>query len=153
METLRNWGIEFVLSTLKELQLASLNVLPFVYTLQCMCQCISDCVEWQSMWENWKMGDLSDFERGQIVGARLAAASVIKIATWLSVTRATVSKTMSASTNHGKTKSAKRNSGRKSTLTERDRHTLRRSVSRNHRTTTAQVTGQQNWIFILKTLF
>jgi hypothetical protein len=33
METLRNWGIEFVLATLKELQLATLNVLPFVYTL------------------------------------------------------------------------------------------------------------------------
>jgi hypothetical protein len=39
------------------------------------------------------MGDLSDFERGQIV--------------------------MSVYTNHGKT-SAKRNSGRKSSLTERD---------------------------------
>jgi hypothetical protein len=33
MEILRNRGIEFVLATLKELQLATLNVLPFVYTL------------------------------------------------------------------------------------------------------------------------
>jgi hypothetical protein len=34
METLRNCGIEFVLATLKELKLATLNVLlPFVYTL------------------------------------------------------------------------------------------------------------------------
>jgi hypothetical protein len=34
MKTLGNWGIEFVLATLKELQLATLNVLlPFVYTL------------------------------------------------------------------------------------------------------------------------
>jgi hypothetical protein len=38
-------------------------------------------------------------------------------------------------------------------MTERDRRTLRRIVSKNHRTTAAQVTGQQNWIFILKTLF
>jgi hypothetical protein len=30
---------------------------------------------------------------------------------------------------------------------------LRRIVSNNHRTTAAQVTGQQNWIFNLKTLF
>jgi hypothetical protein len=31
---LRNWGIEFMLATLKEIQLAALNVLfPFVYTL------------------------------------------------------------------------------------------------------------------------
>jgi hypothetical protein len=30
---------------------------------------------------------------------------------------------------------------------------MRKIVSKNHRTTAAQVTGQQNWIFILKTLF
>jgi hypothetical protein len=30
---------------------------------------------------NWKMGDFSDFETGQSVGARLAGASVIKTAT------------------------------------------------------------------------
>jgi transposase len=99
------------------------------------------------------MGDLSDFERGQIVRARLAGAFVIKTAILLGVSRATVSKVMSAYTNHGKTTSAKRNSGRKSTLTERDRRTFRRTVSKNQRTTAAQVTGQQNWIFILKTLF
>jgi hypothetical protein len=33
METLRNREIEFVLATLKDLQLATLNVLPFVHTL------------------------------------------------------------------------------------------------------------------------
>jgi predicted transcriptional regulator len=64
------------------------------------------------------MGYLSDFERGWIVGACLAGASVTKTATLLGVLRATVSKVMSAHTNHGKTTSAKRNSGRKSTLTE-----------------------------------
>jgi hypothetical protein len=42
---------------------------------------------------------------------------------------------MSAYTNHGKTTPAKRNSGRKSTLTERDRRTLRRNVSKNHKPT------------------
>jgi hypothetical protein len=57
--------------------------------------------------ENWRH---ADFERGQIVGARLAAASVIKTAKLLSVPIATVSKVMSAYMNHGKT-SAKRNSG------------------------------------------
>jgi transposase len=64
------------------------------------------------------MGDFSDFEREQIVGVRLAGASVIKPATSLGVSRATVSEVMSAYTNHGKTTSAKRNSVRKSTLTE-----------------------------------
>jgi transposase len=76
---------------------------------------------------------------------------VIKSATLLGVLRATVSKVMSAYTNHGKTASAKRNNGRKSTLKERDQRTLSRIVSKNHTTTAAQVTA--NSIFILKTLF
>jgi hypothetical protein len=28
---------------------------------------ITDCLERQSVWKHWKMGDMSDFERGQIV--------------------------------------------------------------------------------------
>jgi hypothetical protein len=73
---------------------------------------ISDCVKRQSARKNWKIGRLSDFERGQIVGARLAGASVTKTATLLGVLRATVCMVMSAYTNHGKTAAAKRNSGR-----------------------------------------
>jgi predicted transcriptional regulator len=56
------------------------------------------------------MGDLSDLEGGQIVGAHLAEASVTKTATLLGASGATVSKVMSAYTNHGKT-SAKGNNG------------------------------------------
>jgi hypothetical protein len=48
---------------------------------------------------------------------------------------------MSTYVNHGKT-SVKRNSGWKSTLTERDCHTLRRIVSKIH--TAAQVTAELN---------
>lgn len=48
------------------------------------------------------MGDLSYFQTGQIVGARLARASLSKLATLLGVSRAAVSKVMMAYTNHGK---------------------------------------------------
>jgi hypothetical protein len=66
------------------------------------------------MSKNRKMGDLSNIERGQIVGARLTGASVTKTDI-LGVTRAKISKVMSAYMNHGKTTSVKGNSGRKST--------------------------------------
>jgi hypothetical protein len=46
MEKIRHLGTEFVvLSSLKELQMTTLNVVPLVYTLWCSCKCISDCVE------------------------------------------------------------------------------------------------------------
>jgi hypothetical protein len=89
------------------------------------------------MSKDWKMGDLSDFERGQIVGACSAGASVTKAATILDVLGATVSMFMSVYMNHENTTSVKRNSGQKSTMTERDRHIVRRTVSKNHRTTAA----------------
>jgi hypothetical protein len=78
------------------------------------------------------MGDLTNFERGQIIGAHLAAAFVTKNATLLGVLRARVSKVMLAYMNHEKTTSEKQKSGQKTTLTERDRHSLRRIVSKNH---------------------
>jgi transposase len=66
------------------------------------------------------MGDLYDFEGGQIIGEHLAGATVTKTAIILGVSRATVCKVMSAYMNHGKTTSAKRNSGQKSTLTQKE---------------------------------
>jgi hypothetical protein len=87
---------------------------------------------------------LSNFEGEQIVGVHLAGAPVINTATLLGESRATVSKVMLAYTNHGKTTSADRNCGQKSTLTERDHHILRMTVSKNHRTAAAQVTAELN---------
>ena len=56
---------------------------------------------------------------------RLAGASVTKTATLLGVSRAAVSEIMMSYTNRGRTSSAKRNSGQKPKLSERDRHILR----------------------------
>ena len=53
------------------------------------------------------MGTLSEFQRGQIVGSRLAEASVIKTATLLGASTAAVSKVTMEYRTHGKT-SAKR---------------------------------------------
>ena len=78
------------------------------------------------------MGDLSDFQRGQTVGARLVGTSVIKTDTSYGVSRAAVSKVMTAYTNHGKTLSAERNNGRKTKLRERDGRSLKRIVCKNH---------------------
>ena len=87
------------------------------------------------------MGDVPDFQRGQIVGVCLAGASVTKIVTLLGVSGAAVCKVMMTYTNHGRTSSPKRNSGRKPKLSERDRLTLKRIVSINHRNSAAKVTA------------
>jgi len=66
------------------------------------------------------------------------------MANLLGVSRAAAPKVTTAYTNHGKTSSADRNSSRKPKLSERDRRILKRSVSKNHRTTAAKVTAELN---------
>jgi hypothetical protein len=88
--------------------------------------------------KNWRIGEFSNFERGQIIGVRLAGASVTKTATSLGV-----SKLMSAYMDHGKT-SAKRNGGQNSTPTERHHRTMGRILSKNCRSTAAQVKAELN---------
>jgi hypothetical protein len=62
------------------------------------------------------------------------------MATLLCVSRSAISKVMTAYTNHGKTSSAKRNSGWKTKLSERE-HCI---VSNNHGTAAAKVTAKLN---------
>jgi transposase len=71
------------------------------------------------------MGDLSDLQRGQIVGVCLAGTYVT---TLLGVSRAAVSTVMTKYANPGMTSTAKSNSGRKPRLSERDCHTLKMTI-------------------------
>jgi len=63
-------------------------------------------------------------------------------ATSLAVSRVAVPKVMTTHTDHRKTSSAERNSGRKLELTERNRRILKRIVSKHDRTAAANVTAE-----------
>ena len=97
------------------------------------------------------MGDMSDFQKGKIDGACVAAAYIPKTAILLGVSGATVPKVITVYINHGKMPSADRNSDRKPQQSERDCRTLQRIVSKNHAATTAKAIADS--IFILKSLF
>ena len=71
--------------------------------------------------------------------SRLAGESVTKAVTSLVVSRATIPTVIAVCTNHGKTSSAERNSGRKPKPSERERRTLKRIVSKIRGPTAAKV--------------
>ena len=67
------------------------------------------------------MSELTEFELGQIVGARVVGASVPKVAEVFGVSLGTVSKIMTAYRRTGKTASDRHQCGQKCVLSDQDR--------------------------------
>ena len=88
------------------------------------------------------MGDISEFKRGQIVGACLTGASVTRTASLCGVSRATGSRVRSACHHEGRTTSNRSNCRCKRKLSERDVQVLTWIVSKKHNTTAGQLTAE-----------
>ncbi|GFT42130.1 transposable element Tc1 transposase [Trichonephila clavipes] len=90
------------------------------------------------------MTDLSEFEKGMIVGMRCAGCSVTETAIYLGRARSTVSAVMAAYKKCGNVTSGKHNSGRIRKLTDRDKRVLTRIVARKRNQSLSQITSEVN---------
>lgn len=87
---------------------------------------------------------LSDFQRGRIVGAREAGASISETCKLVGVSRDTVCRIMREYKKLGKTSAEKSTCGRDRKLTSRQQRSLKRIVKRDRRITAAQATVALN---------
>ncbi|GFT90799.1 transposable element Tcb1 transposase [Trichonephila clavipes] len=90
------------------------------------------------------MTDLSEFEKGMIVGMRWTGCSVTETAIYLGRARSTVSAVMTAYNKCGNVTFGKHNSGRKRKLTDRDKRVLTRIVARKRKQSLSQITSEVN---------
>lgn len=88
--------------------------------------------------------DLSDFERGVIVGAREMGHSISEVAMKFGFPRTTISRVYREYQVSGKTSNLRMRCGRKKTLTERDHRRLKRIVTRARRATLPQIAEDFN---------
>ncbi|XP_072534497.1 uncharacterized protein [Salminus brasiliensis] len=91
-----------------------------------------------------KKSDLSDFDRGMIVGARRAGCSVSKTADTLGFSRTTVSRVFREWNQKQKTTTNRRSCGRKPLVDEGGQKRMAKIVQANIRATTKQITDEFN---------
>ena len=132
MKTLDNTQIIlFVLAAVKEHRCVYLSLFFCLFTLFCASVNALQTVFSNSSYECIAKCETSDCQRGQIVGAHLAGASVTKTATLLGVSRPAVSKDIMATQIMGRHHQLR--GGQKPKLSERDHHTFKNIVSNDHR--------------------
>jgi transposase len=88
--------------------------------------------------------DLSDFERGLVVGAREMGHSISEVEMKFGFSRTTIARVYRDYKESGKTSNLRQMCGRKKTLKERDHRRLSRIVSRDRRATLPQIASDFN---------
>ena len=88
------------------------------------------------------MGDLTDFQRGKIAGARMTGNTIAETAQLLGISRSTVSKVMAAHKKDSKDSSTTPKSSRSSSLSEIK--TINRINRIDHKTAAGKIRAELN---------
>lgn len=90
------------------------------------------------------MSDLTNFQKGQMEGARHAGVTVTETSQLIGLSKQMISNVTAACTQGGKTSVEKQNSGQKQQLSEIDRRILKRIKMSKKETTAVKMTTKLN---------